>query len=78
MGSGKMGPENLVGSVFLPAATPPSREAEGGTGDVSRREFLRQELFSALLRSSRGALRHHGRQRGPVRHQGELTCCMTS
>jgi hypothetical protein len=39
---------------------------------------FRQTLFSALLWSSRGALRHHERPRGPVRYQGELTCCMTS
>ena len=40
MGSRKVGPENLVPRVFPPVATPPSREAEGRTGDVSRREFL--------------------------------------
>lgn len=76
MGSREVGPENLVPRVFPRVATPPSREAEGGTGDVPR--SFSQALFSALLRSSRGALRHHGRPRGPVRHQGELTCCMTS
>ncbi len=40
MGSVKEGPENLVGSVFPPVATPPSSEVDGGTGDLSRREFL--------------------------------------
>ncbi len=36
MGSRKVDPENLVPRVFPRGATPPSREAEGGTGDVSR------------------------------------------
>ncbi len=76
MGSGKVRCEKLVPSVSPPVATA-SSESEGGTGDVSRRE-LRPARFSALLRSSRVALRHHGRPGGPMHHHGELTCCMTS
>lgn len=77
MGSDKVGRENLAASLFPPVATP-SSEREGRAGDVSRASSFRQARFSALLRSSRGALRHHGRPCDPVQHQGELTCCMTS
>jgi hypothetical protein len=77
MGSGRVGRENLVARVFSPGATP-SSESEGGPGPSRAASSFRQALFSALLRSSRGALRHHGRPCGPMSHQGELTCCMTS
>lgn len=77
MGSGKVGDENLVASVFLRLQRPAAKNtAKPGTSRAA--SSFKQALFSALLRSSRGALRHRGRPCDPVHHQGELTCCMTS
>lgn len=77
MGSDKLGHEDHVASVFPPVATASSQaKAEPETSRAAS-SFLAGAL-SALLRSSRGALRHHGRRRDPVQDQGELKWCMTS
>lgn len=69
MGSGKVGRENLVGSVFPPVATPIS-ESEGGTGDVSRREFLQA---GALLGAAAVVPGCPSAPRAPARSSGGWT-----